>query len=135
MKGSGQKVLERYTGKGHGVAQGLSPGWAAFLPSQFCPERKALCCLLEPLSSSACCYRAPLNHQCPQRHKQTLCPPHHAHVPGNFLAEALLNSTTVHFSKKKIFLKRIRRKMSVGISSFSESVILAVMHTLIWEKV
>lgn len=60
MKGSGQKVLERHTGKGHRVAQGGQHSFTAGSAQKgrhfaVCRTVLILCLLL----------RAPLDHPCP----------------------------------------------------------------------
>lgn len=135
-----RRAVAKCAGEAHG--EGTQGGtWAvtrvaAFLHSQFCAERKALCCLPGQLLPSACCYLIPQDHWCPQSGKQPLPPHHHAHVPGNFWQRPYwAGSTTAPFSKKRIFLKGIGRETSLGIASFPQPVTPAVMHTLIWEEV
>lgn len=116
MKGSGQKVLERHRGQGHRVAQGLSPGWQhSFTPGSAWKGRHFAVCQnsFHPLPTAT----APLDH----------CVHKGASIPSvqpttlMFLGICWAGSTAAHFSKK-IFLEGIRRKTSLGISSFSQPV-------------
>lgn len=118
-KGSGQKVLERHTGQGHGEAQGLSPGWQhSFTPGSAQKERHFAVCqnTFHPLPAAT----GPL--QITGVHKE---------AGGPLVQPTVLTflgicwqrphwagSSTAHFSKKRICLKGIRREVSLGISSF-----------------
>lgn len=129
-------MLERHTGKGLRVAQGLSPGWQpSFTPSSAQKER----CFAVYQDSF---YPVPAATGLPWItgvHKVTSSPFLHTTMLmflGIFWQRPYwAGSTTAPFSKKRIFLKGIGRETSLGIASFPQPVTLAVMHTLIWEEV
>lgn len=135
-----RRAVAKCAGEAHGEGTqggtGAVTRVAAFLHSQFCTERKALCCIPGQLLPSACCYWPP---RITGVHKVTSSPFLHTTMLmflGIFWQRPhWAGSTTAPFRKKRIFLKGIGRETSLGIPSFPQPVTLAVMHTLIWEEV